>query len=154
MNNTTRGVVYTYTYRIKLLNEGDYVSYLELDWNSADYNWEAKADVEFGYYTAVRGVLLAELKDVSNESSLRADKIRIEDYDYDSDTEGWQLIITSDVKIPKITSVRAYASEQYTERSFVELKAKYQENIDDALIYKLPSIQPVEVCLLIWDRKV
>lgn len=140
-NNTTGETTYTYLIKPSNITEP---SYFKLDWESVDYNWEAKANVKFGEYTSARGVLLAELKDVSDESSLKADEIILEDYIYYYDTKEWQLIITSDAKIPKITSLKAYASRQYTDRSFVRFKAQFQEKTDNGAVYKLPSIQPVE----------
>ncbi|MDR2100589.1 MAG: DUF3999 domain-containing protein [Campylobacteraceae bacterium] len=149
-SNSTRGdTVYTYTYFVKSADER-YPSFFKLTWESAKYNWEAKADVnvqfedDYDEESTARGVLLAELRDVSDESSLRADEIALKNYGYYSNIRGWQIVITSDTKIPKITSLKAYAKEQSVERSFAALEVQYERQADGGIVYKFPSIQPVE----------
>ncbi|MDR2080509.1 MAG: DUF3999 domain-containing protein [Campylobacteraceae bacterium] len=151
-SNTTQGDErYTYTYLAKLPKDAKYPSYFKLAWESAEYNWEARVSIKIqlldGYETtAASGVLLSELKDISDESRLKADEVPIHDYSYYSADEirGWQFVITSDKKIPKITAIKAYAKEQFTDQSFVGIDAEYEMQNDGSIICKLPTIQPVE----------
>ncbi|MDR2789586.1 MAG: DUF3999 domain-containing protein [Campylobacteraceae bacterium] len=151
-SNTTQGDErYTYTYFAKLPKDAEYPSYFKLAWESADYNWEAKASVNIQLLdghevNAASNILLSELKDVSDESSLRADEVNIENYYYsEEEIRGWQFVITSDKKIPKITSVKAYLKAQITDQSFVSIYTdKYERQNDRSIICKLPSTQPVE----------
>ncbi|MDR1007470.1 MAG: DUF3999 domain-containing protein [Campylobacteraceae bacterium] len=148
-NTANNESMYTYTYFIELSNKTEYPSFFNLNWESSDYNWEAKANINIqlsnsGNISAANGVLLAELKDVSDESSLRISEIVLRDYSYYSNIKGWQLVITSDVEIPKITSVEAYTKEQYIDQSFVALDAEYKETINNSIVYEFQSIQPVE----------
>jgi hypothetical protein len=126
----------------------------KLDWKSLGRNWEAKADIKAmsdGYTsTAAKGAFLAELKDVSDKSTLKSDEITLYNDIYYGSYNGngdinWQLIISSDTDVPKITHVKAYIKEQFTSHMFVEFEPVHEkEPKDNGLIYKLPSIQPIE----------
>ncbi|MDR1614265.1 MAG: DUF3999 domain-containing protein [Campylobacteraceae bacterium] len=153
MSNTTDGsAVYTYTYMIKPSNMTNYPTLFKLEWESSTYNWEAKAKVKVqstdGYYQSTSSALLAELRDVSDGNILKLDEIALDDSNYydEDEIESWHLTITSEVKIPKIKSIKAYAEEQFINRSLVALDAKYEDsaNSTDTAVYKLPSVQPVE----------
>ncbi|MDR2342591.1 MAG: DUF3999 domain-containing protein [Campylobacteraceae bacterium] len=147
-NSTDGSTIYTYTYFMESQNKTEYPSFFKLDWEKADYNWKAKAYVEAQVsdhhnVTAAKGVLLAELKDVLNESSLKADEIATDDYSY-YDIKVWHLAITSDVQIPKIKSIKGYIKNQFIDQSFVALDTVHEGQINDTATYKLPSVQPVE----------
>ncbi|MDR2635579.1 MAG: DUF3999 domain-containing protein [Campylobacteraceae bacterium] len=145
---------YTYTYFIELSDKTDErpsLSKFKLGWESADYNWEARADVDLeftdGYSdtSAARDALLADLKDVSDKSSLKSDEIALDYYTYYGDEiRGWQLVITSETQIPNITSVKAYKKEQFVDEPLVKLHSKPQKNADKSIAYEFPSAQPVE----------
>jgi hypothetical protein len=150
-NNRTNS--YTYTYFVELSDKKEKrpeLSKFKLEWESAEYNWEARADVNLeiidGYDTsAARDALLADLKDVSDKSSLKSDEIALSYSTYYGDViRGWQLVITSETQIPNITSVKAYKKEQFIDEPLVQLDTEHEENADKSVVYKLPSAQPVE----------
>ncbi|MDR3346805.1 MAG: DUF3999 domain-containing protein [Campylobacteraceae bacterium] len=165
-NTSEEGNAHTYTYFIKL-PKYDFkqpLNSLSFEWEKADFNWEASANVYFqsdknNQINIAHDAPIREFSDLWDENTLRQSDVSFDRGGFWRDSYkggndfGWKVVINSKSKIPKITSAKAHTKERKVEQYFVSFDASLKSSSKNEAVYELSKAQPLsKISIGFWQE--
>lgn len=154
---------YEYTYIITLPENSNFSSalkFIKLEFDDANYNYEAEVGVAFKENTNAKEIVLTtnyskvmQLKDEKNQNSLKLDMVELNFYGLQKQKKfyqdgansefSWTVKLSSDKKLPKLINVVGYYEEYSVENDYITFNMKSNNTQANTFDFSLPNFQPI-----------